>query len=146
MPSPLPTVAISILQPWAWFIVNGFKDVENRTWPMPAKYEGEWVLIQASARPGFDLGEVEDILLSTLPSQLVSDRLPEAGRGVGGIVGMARFGTPGHGHPSLWANREPGIWHWPVIETQALPFMPFKGRLGFFPCTYTEAREATCQA
>ena len=24
--------AISIRQPWAWLIVNGYKDVENRTW------------------------------------------------------------------------------------------------------------------
>ena len=24
--------AISIRQPWAWLVVNGHKDVENRTW------------------------------------------------------------------------------------------------------------------
>lgn len=24
--------ALSILQPWAWLIVEGYKDVENRTW------------------------------------------------------------------------------------------------------------------
>ena len=27
------TKAISIRQPWAWLIVNGYKDVENRIWP-----------------------------------------------------------------------------------------------------------------
>jgi hypothetical protein len=27
-----PTVALSIRQPWAWLIVNGFKDLENRSW------------------------------------------------------------------------------------------------------------------
>ena len=26
-------LALSIQQPWAWLIVNGFKDVENRDWP-----------------------------------------------------------------------------------------------------------------
>ena len=25
--------ALSIRQPWAWLIVNGYKDIENRTWP-----------------------------------------------------------------------------------------------------------------
>lgn len=25
--------ALSIQQPWAWLIVNGYKDVENRSWP-----------------------------------------------------------------------------------------------------------------
>ena len=34
---PEPTVkpfmkALSIRQPWAWLIVNGYKDIENRTW------------------------------------------------------------------------------------------------------------------
>ena len=29
---------ISIRQPWAWLIVNGYKDVENRTWaPKPGE-------------------------------------------------------------------------------------------------------------
>ena len=23
---------LSIRQPWAWLIVNGYKDIENRTW------------------------------------------------------------------------------------------------------------------
>ena len=27
-----PLKALSIRQPWAWLIVNGFKDVENRNW------------------------------------------------------------------------------------------------------------------
>lgn len=30
--------ALSIRQPWAWLIVNGYKDVENRTWP--TKFRG----------------------------------------------------------------------------------------------------------
>ena len=25
--------ALSVRQPWAWLIVAGFKDIENRTWP-----------------------------------------------------------------------------------------------------------------
>lgn len=26
-------LALSIQQPWAWLLVNGFKPVENRSWP-----------------------------------------------------------------------------------------------------------------
>lgn len=29
----LPLRALSIMQPWAWLIVNGHKDIENRIWP-----------------------------------------------------------------------------------------------------------------
>mgnify|MGYP003823114459 CR=1 FL=1 len=28
-------IAVSVQQPWAWFIVNGFKKVENRIWSLP---------------------------------------------------------------------------------------------------------------
>ena len=28
----IPVKAISIMQPWAWLIVNGHKDIENRDW------------------------------------------------------------------------------------------------------------------
>src|ERR1700755_999823 len=38
---------IVIRQPWAWLIVNGFKDIENRSWV--TRYRGP-LLIQASAR------------------------------------------------------------------------------------------------
>ena len=30
--------ALSIRQPWAWLIVNGYKDVENRTWRLPKTF------------------------------------------------------------------------------------------------------------
>jgi len=30
--SASPTVALSVRQPWAWLIVNGFKNLENRSW------------------------------------------------------------------------------------------------------------------
>ena len=45
--------AISIRQPWAWLIVNGYKDVENRTWS--TKYRGP-ILIHTGKKldPAFD--------------------------------------------------------------------------------------------
>jgi hypothetical protein len=39
------TRAISIRLPWAWLIVNGFKDVENRSWR--TRHRGT-ILIHAS--------------------------------------------------------------------------------------------------
>lgn len=43
--------AISIKQPWAYLIVYGIKDIENRTWACPKKYIGQRVLIHSSAIP-----------------------------------------------------------------------------------------------
>ena len=40
--------ALSIKQPWVWAILNGGKDVENRTWT--SKHRG-WIALHASAKP-----------------------------------------------------------------------------------------------
>lgn len=41
---------ISIKQPWASLIVQGVKDIENRTWKCPEKYIGQIILIHASSK------------------------------------------------------------------------------------------------
>lgn len=41
--------AITVKQPWASLIVEGTKDVENRSWKCPEKYIGQRVLIHADA-------------------------------------------------------------------------------------------------
>jgi len=57
--------AISIKQPWAWLIVNGYKDIENRSWS--TNFRGR-VYIHASLSPknkslpgGCIVGEVDII-------------------------------------------------------------------------------------
>lgn len=132
----IPTIALSIQQPWAWLIVNGFKDLENRTWALPDKYLGATVLIHASARPPFSIATARDLVSEIharygIPGGL---RYPAEGRGVGGIVGVARFTGCTRDHVSPWAAR--GQWHWLIAEARPLPFMPCKGRLGFFRVDY----------
>lgn len=39
------THAISIRQPWAWLIANGFKDIENRDWA--TKFRGDGSVFDA---------------------------------------------------------------------------------------------------
>lgn len=118
-----PTVAISIQQPWAWLIVNGFKPLENRTWPLPPKHVGP-VLIQASAKPLFSISAIRDMLFEHHARYGLS----------GGIVGMARFTGCTRDHVSPWAVRDQ--WHWLIGDARPLPFMPCKGRLGFFRVDY----------
>jgi hypothetical protein len=42
--------ALTIRQPWAGAIAHQTKRVENRTWKLPAKYEGARILIHAGAQ------------------------------------------------------------------------------------------------
>lgn len=120
--------ALSIRQPWAWLIVNGHKDIENRSWP--TKFRGE-VLIHASK--GMTNAEYEDVatmllvkddlrhLFQQLPDRDTLER--------GGIVGIANITDCVAQSDSPWFFGEHGFV---LRDAKPLPFAPFKGSLGFF--------------
>ena len=57
--------ALSIQQPWAWFIVNGYKDVENRTWS--TKFRGRPMTTALLALLfGFAVGILSGLLFALL--------------------------------------------------------------------------------
>jgi hypothetical protein len=75
---------IVIRQPWAWLIVHGFKDIENRSWA--TRYRG-MLLIQASAgRPTKRSLEEARVFARKRGVELPEDFER------GGIVGMVRWG------------------------------------------------------
>ncbi len=136
--------ALSIRQPWAWLIVNGFKDVENRTWH--TEYAGP-LLIHAGKKMTQDDWMpasllAEDELQIELPEDLGCDGGPASGR-LGGIVGFARMTGCGGDNlvQSPW-NVE-GQWHFTLTDARPVStFVPFKGALGFFDVPYPKALEA----
>ncbi len=42
--------ALSIQQPWAWLILHGGKDIENRSWKLPKAMVGQRIYIHAGKR------------------------------------------------------------------------------------------------
>lgn len=121
---------ISIKQPWAWLIVNGYKDVENRDWKTP--YRGPF-LIHASKmidHAGYQyVREVFPELLDELPPPNLIQ--------TGGIVGEAIITDVVTKHLSLWFM---GKYGWLLENARPLPFKPAKGQLGFFSFSYGEGR------
>lgn len=112
---------IVIRQPWAWLIVNGFKDVENRRWK--TRYRGT-LLIQASANlpPRRELGEDCQFARSRgvkLPAKFEK----------GGIVGEVQIVDCVTSSRSKWFGGPIG---WVLTKPKRLPFLPLKGRLGLF--------------
>ncbi|HXB67526.1 MAG TPA: ASCH domain-containing protein [Candidatus Acidoferrales bacterium] len=112
---------IVIRQPWAWLIVHGFKDIENRGWA--TRYRGT-LLIQASAgRPS--------------KCRLDAIRLFARKRGVelpeefehGGIVGSVQLEDCVTSSRSQWFEGPIG---WVLSKPERLRFIPLKGRLGLF--------------
>lgn len=120
-------LALSIRQPWAWLILHAGKDIENRTWQ--TKVRGR-VLIHASK--GMTVSEHNNAFLFAYRI-LGGDRMTEAPfpdqLGRGGIVGSVEIVDCVTASASPW-------WMGPVgfvlRDPRPLPFMPYKGRLGFF--------------
>jgi hypothetical protein len=110
--------ALSILQPWAWLIANGHKDIENRTWS--TRFRGRF-LIHA--------GKKFDIDGHTFVKETFSHiRLPENFER-GGIVGVARITNCVQQSASPWFF---GPYGFVIDQAHALSFQPARGQLGFF--------------
>lgn len=128
----LPTVALSVRQPWAWLIVNGHKDIENRSRNI-ANFTGP-VLIHASERMTRADYEACLIFVSAFNADL-AEQIPDLGElHRGGIVGMAEI--TGHGNMEMKSPWWTGPYSYMIEDARTLPFQECPGRLGFFPCIY----------
>lgn len=119
--------ALSIRQPWAWLIIHGGKDIENRTWS--TKYRGR-ILVHASK--GFSRAEY-DAAIDTIVAQGI-DPLPFDLPGFkqlefGGIIGSVEIVDCVTASDSPWFFGPHGLL---LSDPQPLPFQPMKGRLGLF--------------
>ncbi|MCE9567430.1 MAG: ASCH domain-containing protein [Planctomycetes bacterium] len=112
--------ALSIRQPWAWLIANGYKPYENRSWN--TKFRGEF-LIHASQqfdRAGYDWVRQA---FPDLPLPKPQD-FPR-----GGIVGKGVLADVVTASSSPWFFGPLGFC---IPRAEPLPFHPCRGKLGFF--------------
>lgn len=119
----LPTMALSIRQPWAWAIINAGKDVENRDWP--TRFRGP-VCIHAAK--GMTRSEHEDAagfmhfnLGIIAPLQIHTLR--------GGIIGFAEIVDCVEASESPWFF---GRYGFVLRNATPCEFIPVRGQLGFF--------------
>lgn len=117
--------ALSIMQPWAWLICAGHKDVENRSWP--AGFHGR-VLIHAGKRLDPDYADPQDWEWPHIERPDAFD--------VGGIVGEAEIVGCVSASPSPWFC---GPYGFLIRNARLLPFRPCRGQLGFFEPDFTPA-------
>jgi len=127
--------AISIRQPWAWLIVNGYKPLENRNWI--TKHRGE-VLIHASL--GMSWWEYEschDLVAAinkATGSNMVLPDYHDLNRG--GIVGIANLTGVISRSESPWFS---GKFAFVMEDARNLPFHKCRGTLSIFNTDYREA-------
>lgn len=121
-------IALSIRQPWAWLILHGGKDIENRDWP--TKRRGR-VLVHAAK--GMTLDEWGDAWTFSHGSG-ANPKAAAAGLTFktierGGIVGSVEIVDCVEDSDSRWFM---GRYGFALRDPQALPFTPWRGQLGFF--------------
>lgn len=130
--------ALSIRQPWAWLILHGGKDVENRVWNTNVR--GEFLIHAAKGmtRDEYEAGQclAEEVQGYQFAHDMPSPEQLERG----GIVGVAELVAVAS--PLTEAQLERGerqyVWHIPeqygfiLRNARPLPFLPCKGALGFW--------------
>lgn len=124
-------LAISIRQPWAWLILHGGKDIENRNWSTNVRGR---VLIHAAK--GMTKDEYFDAVDTAQTARPRMSPPPESvimpsynGIERGGIIGSVEIVDCVDASPSPWFF---GKFGFVLRNPIALPFRPWKGRLGFF--------------
>jgi len=113
--------AISIRQPWAWLIVNGYKDIENRIWE--PKLRGPVLIHTGKSRAHLTAEE-----LKYIKRHYHVAHLPDTFE-TGGIVGIAEITGCVQRHRSKWFH---GPYGWTLAKARRLPFKQCKGQLKFF--------------
>lgn len=121
--------ALSIMQPWAWLIVEGHKDIENRDW-RPSnpglRFRGR-VLIHCGKKmdPAYENGQDWDWPDIERPCDF----------DMGGIVGDAEIIDCVTASSSRWFC---GPYAFVIRNARPLPFRPCVGALGFFEPDYSK--------
>ena len=112
--------ALSLRQPWAWLVVNGYKDVENRSWR--TNHRGSLLIHTSSTTTDFTLEK-----LAWIRSKY-GVAVPET-VDIGGIVGLVEVVDCVRRHPSKWHFL--GNWAWVLKNPRRLSYRECKAVVGF---------------
>ncbi len=112
---------ICVKQPWAWLIVAGHKDIENRSWH--TTHRGPLLIAASLRRPDHD--SMADAI------RYARDRGVEVPKQLqyGGVIGRVNVITCVKRHESRWFMGPVG---WVLRDAIELPFIPITGQLQIF--------------
>jgi ASCH domain-containing protein len=131
--------ALTLWQPWAWLVVHGYKDVENRGWM--TSYRGP-LLIHAGRKVDPEYEAIAERALREFGIRIPSrEELPQ-----GVICGEVRVTDCVRAHPSPWFT---GPCAFVLADALLLDPIPLRGMPGLYevperlrPIAPAEARPA----
>ena len=113
--------AISVRQPWAWLIIHGGKDIENREWP--TKFRGRVLIHAAKGMTDQEYIDAGDFARRLGSEYTYHDLLK------GGIIGSVEIVDCVERSDSPWFF---GKYGFVLRNPQPLPFYAYRGQLRFF--------------
>lgn len=114
--------ALSIRQPWAWLIIHGGKDIENRNWR--TEFRGKFLI---HAAKGCTKDEYENVAYFAKGLGILIPSMKDLNRG--GIIGTAEITDCVRRSDSPWFF---GKFGFTLSNAKPIPFVEYKGQLGFF--------------
>lgn len=115
--------ALSVRQPWAWLIVNGYKDVENRSWA--TKHRGPLLIHAGSSKANLGDETLQDY------ERQYGVKLPSPDRyELGGVVGLVDVVDCKLRSNSKWHARDQTGWI--LANPRRLSFRACKGAVSLF--------------
>lgn len=132
MPHPMLATkkALSIRQPWAWLIVNGYKDIENRTWS--TELRGEILIHASKTMTNADYQSAVNFVNNLKDSNKIPLHITipdKTDLELGGIVGSAVITACVTESDSPWYT---GDYGFRLEDAQTRIFEPCLGKLKFF--------------
>ena len=119
--------ALSIRQPWAWLIVHGGKDIENRSWH--TKHRGRFLVHASKGMTNKEYCDGLEFAMRAGDIQLLRDFPTSQEMLRGGIIGSVELVDSVDTSDSPWYMGEKAFV---LRDPKPLPFTPLKGRLSFF--------------
>jgi ASCH domain len=122
--------ALTIRQPWAWLIVNGYKDIENRSWQ--TRHRGALLIHAGASKTDLRESVLTDVAKRygiQLPQSYVH----------GGVIGVVDVVECKKRTASPWHRR--GSIGWVLERPRRLLYRPCKGALGLFRPKFQKSRK-----
>lgn len=118
-------LALSIRPAWAWAIIHGGKDVENRA--TRTRFRGRFLVHASLTRRPTDYEKATVALRAAGEDAILP---PEDEFAVGGFIGSVELVDVAERHASLWYA--PGYFAWVLRNPRPMEFFPYRGRRSWF--------------
>ena len=120
--------ALTVKQPWAWFIAHGHKRIENRTWP--TSYRGPLAIHAGKSADTLTAHTLDALRQLDIPVPRPSELTMGAIIGVVELVGCIELASaPDALREDPWAQ---GPWLWILANARTVAPIRYRGQLGLW--------------